>query len=147
MAVPELRHVVHAYEAVSGYDVVHDHTVMGPFYAERYPDLPHGYFTADAKAALLAFRERAESASDNALLEEFPAEAGGAQFFEDQLGCGVRFGAAGHAASDGVGEGFEERDSAAAGEGGADDALGDVVVISTGISIAGSFGGRLGDGI
>ena len=31
------------------YDVVHDHTVMGPFYAERYPDLPvvttiHGPF-------------------------------------------------------------------------------------------------------
>lgn len=49
MAVPELRHVVHAYEAVSGYDVVHDHTVMGPFYAERYPNLPvvttiHGPF-------------------------------------------------------------------------------------------------------
>jgi glycosyltransferase involved in cell wall biosynthesis len=40
MAVPELRHVVHAYEAVSGYDVVHDHTVMGPFYAERYHTLP-----------------------------------------------------------------------------------------------------------
>ena len=49
MAVPELRHVIHAYEAVSDYDVVHDHTVMGPFYAERYPDLPvvttiHGPF-------------------------------------------------------------------------------------------------------
>jgi glycosyltransferase involved in cell wall biosynthesis len=49
MAVPELRHVVHAYEIVSEYDVVHDHTVMGPFYAERYPDLPivttiHGPF-------------------------------------------------------------------------------------------------------
>lgn len=49
MAVPELRHVVHAYEAVSGHDVVHDHTVMGPFYAERYHDLPvvttiHGPF-------------------------------------------------------------------------------------------------------
>ena len=49
MAVPELRHVVHAYEVVSGHDVVHDHTVMGPFYAERYPGLPvvttiHGPF-------------------------------------------------------------------------------------------------------
>ena len=33
MAVPELRHVVHAYEVVSDHDVVHDHTVMGPFYA------------------------------------------------------------------------------------------------------------------
>ncbi len=49
MAVPELRHVVHAYEAVADHDVVHDHTVMGPFYAERYHDLPvvttiHGPF-------------------------------------------------------------------------------------------------------
>jgi len=47
--------------------------------SEHYPDLPHGYFTADAREALLAFRERAESASDNALLEEFPAGAVGAQ--------------------------------------------------------------------
>jgi len=49
MAVPELRHVVHAYEVVRDNDVVHDHTVMGPFYAERYPGLPvvttiHGPF-------------------------------------------------------------------------------------------------------
>ena len=49
MAVPELRHVIHAYEAVRDCDVVHDHTVMGPFYAERYPGLPvattiHGPF-------------------------------------------------------------------------------------------------------
>jgi len=39
VAVPELRHVMHAYEAVQGYDIVHDHTVLGPIYAERYPDL------------------------------------------------------------------------------------------------------------
>jgi glycosyltransferase involved in cell wall biosynthesis len=49
MAVPELRHVVHAYEVVADHDVVHDHTIMGPFYAERFPDLPvcttiHGPF-------------------------------------------------------------------------------------------------------
>ena len=49
MAVPELRHLMHAYEAVQGFDIVHDHTVMGPSYAERYPDLPvvttiHGPF-------------------------------------------------------------------------------------------------------
>src|ERR1700680_887868 len=55
MAVPELRHVVHAYEVVSEYDVVHDHTVMGPFYAERYPDLPivttiHGPFKHEPTA-------------------------------------------------------------------------------------------------
>ncbi len=48
-AVPELRHVMHAYEAVQGFDIVHDHTVVGPLYAERYPDLPvvttiHGPF-------------------------------------------------------------------------------------------------------
>jgi glycosyltransferase involved in cell wall biosynthesis len=49
MAVPELRHVVHAYEAVQDCDVVHDHTVFGPLYAERFPHLPvvttiHGPF-------------------------------------------------------------------------------------------------------
>jgi glycosyltransferase involved in cell wall biosynthesis len=37
-AVPELRHVIHAYEAVRGFDVVHDHTVMGPAYSVRFPD-------------------------------------------------------------------------------------------------------------
>jgi len=49
MAVPELRHVVHAYEAVQDVDIVHDHTVFGPLYAERFPSLPvvttiHGPF-------------------------------------------------------------------------------------------------------
>jgi glycosyltransferase involved in cell wall biosynthesis len=38
-AVVELRHVMHAYDAVAGFDIVHDNTVMGPVYAERYPDL------------------------------------------------------------------------------------------------------------
>jgi glycosyltransferase involved in cell wall biosynthesis len=38
-AVPELRHVMHAYEAVQGYDIVHDHTVVGPSYSERFADL------------------------------------------------------------------------------------------------------------
>ncbi len=49
MVVPEIRHVIHAYEAVRDCDVVHDHTVMGPFHAEHYPGLPvtttiHGPF-------------------------------------------------------------------------------------------------------
>lgn len=60
MAVPELRHVLHAYDAVSDHDVVHDHTIMGPFYAERFPSLPvcttiHGPFNdelTDLYAAL-----------------------------------------------------------------------------------------------
>jgi len=38
-AVPELRHVMHAYEAVQDYDIVHDHTVMGPPYSALFPDL------------------------------------------------------------------------------------------------------------
>jgi glycosyltransferase involved in cell wall biosynthesis len=49
MVVPEIRHVIHAYEAVRDCDVVHDHTVMGPFHSEHYPQLPvattiHGPF-------------------------------------------------------------------------------------------------------
>ncbi|HEV3281813.1 MAG TPA: glycosyltransferase family 4 protein [Acidimicrobiales bacterium] len=52
MAVPEIRHVIHAYEAVRDCDVVHDHTVMGPFHAEHYPGLPvtttiHGPFNEE----------------------------------------------------------------------------------------------------
>ena len=50
MAVPEMRHVIHAYEAVADdHDVIHDHTIMGPFYSERFAELPvvttiHGPF-------------------------------------------------------------------------------------------------------
>jgi glycosyltransferase involved in cell wall biosynthesis len=32
-AVPELRHIIGAYADVDGFDVVHDHTIIGPFYA------------------------------------------------------------------------------------------------------------------
>ena len=39
MVVPELRHVMHAYEAVADCDIVHDHTVAGPFFASLVPDL------------------------------------------------------------------------------------------------------------
>lgn len=50
--VPELRHVMHAYEAVQGFDIVHDHTVLGPAYSERFPDLKvvttiHGPFNEE----------------------------------------------------------------------------------------------------
>jgi len=52
MTVPEIRHVLHAYEALRSYDVVHDHTLVGPFHAERFPGLPvattiHGPFNAE----------------------------------------------------------------------------------------------------
>jgi homoserine O-succinyltransferase len=44
---------------------------------EQYPELPHGYFTDAATAALLAFRERALERRDAALLQQFPAAAVG----------------------------------------------------------------------
>jgi len=52
--VPELRHVIHAYDAVAGFDVVHDHTVVGPLYAQRFPDLKvvttiHGPFNPELR--------------------------------------------------------------------------------------------------
>lgn len=51
-AASELCHVVHAYEKIRGFDVVHDHTLVGPVYAQRYPDLPvvttnHGPFDGE----------------------------------------------------------------------------------------------------
>ena len=50
--VPELRHVMAAYEAVQDYDIIHDHTVLGPVYSDRYPDIPvvttiHGPFNSE----------------------------------------------------------------------------------------------------
>ena len=63
MAVPEIRHVIHAYEAVRDCDVVHDHTVMGPFHSEHYPDLPvattiHGPFNEELTDLYRANAER-----------------------------------------------------------------------------------------
>ena len=39
MAVPEIRHVLHAYDAMRDVDIIHDHTLFGPFYAQHFPDL------------------------------------------------------------------------------------------------------------
>lgn len=49
MSVPEIRHVMAAYDAIAEADIVHDHTVLGPIYAERFGGLPvlttvHGPF-------------------------------------------------------------------------------------------------------
>ncbi len=55
VTVPELRHVLHAYEDIAGaHDIVHDHTVLGPFFAQRYSDLPvvttiHGPFNDELR--------------------------------------------------------------------------------------------------
>ena len=50
----ELRHVTDAYDAVRLWapDIVHDHTIGGPFYAQRHPELAvvttnHGPFDGD----------------------------------------------------------------------------------------------------
>ena len=53
--VIELRHLLHAYEAAAGADIVHDHTIAGPLLAHRTRTGPvvttnHGPFTDDAKA-------------------------------------------------------------------------------------------------
>ena len=52
-SVGELRHVLHAYEtAACGFDIVHDHTLAGPLYSAKFPDLRvvttnHGTFSED----------------------------------------------------------------------------------------------------
>ena len=50
--VPELRHIMAAYEELTGFDIIHDHTVLGPVYAQRFPELPvvttiHGPFNEE----------------------------------------------------------------------------------------------------
>src|SRR5688572_27048806 len=50
--VPELIHVNAAYDAVRGFDIVHDHTLIGPFVAESRPELKvvttcHGPFEGE----------------------------------------------------------------------------------------------------
>ena len=51
-SVDEIRHVTHAYGALKGVDVVHDHTLVGPLYSAAFPHLPvvttnHGPFNED----------------------------------------------------------------------------------------------------
>lgn len=63
-ALVEQRHVVHAYAALEHCDIVHDHTTVGPFHAERYPGLPvvvtnHGPFTDEARDVYRAIALRA----------------------------------------------------------------------------------------
>ncbi|HEY5153966.1 MAG TPA: glycosyltransferase, partial [Acidimicrobiales bacterium] len=48
-AVTEIHHVAHAYEAVRSFDIIHDHTLIGPLFAAQFDDLPvvttnHGPF-------------------------------------------------------------------------------------------------------
>ncbi len=48
----EMRHVIHAYQVARGADIVHDHTLVGPVYADRFAGLPvvttnHGPFQSE----------------------------------------------------------------------------------------------------
>ena len=53
LTLSELTHVVKAYRGMGGVDIIHDHTLAGPLYAHRPPDIPvittiHGRFTAQS---------------------------------------------------------------------------------------------------
>jgi glycosyltransferase involved in cell wall biosynthesis len=61
----ELRHVIHAYDRLLDQhcDVVHDHTLVGPVYAARFPALPvvttnHGPFNDDLMPFFAAIADR-----------------------------------------------------------------------------------------
>lgn len=59
----ERRHVMHAYEVAGDFDVVHDHTLFGPRYAARFPDLAvvttnHGPFDAELAPVYRDIAER-----------------------------------------------------------------------------------------
>ena len=48
LSVPEVRHVLAAYESLRDVDLIHDHSVLGPIISDHYTDLPvvttiHGF--------------------------------------------------------------------------------------------------------
>jgi glycosyltransferase involved in cell wall biosynthesis len=100
-SVDEIRHVTHAYGALKGVDVVHDHTLVGPLYSAAFPHLPvvttnHGPFNEDlinvyravaGRVPVVAIsRHQASTAQDVPIaavihhgidLDEYPVGAGG----------------------------------------------------------------------
>jgi glycosyltransferase involved in cell wall biosynthesis len=74
----ELAHVVRAYQAMPGMDIIHDHTLAGPLYRHRPPDVPvvttnHGPYRAqlrdiyramDRHVALVAVSHHQASTAD-----------------------------------------------------------------------------------
>ncbi|MCU0263340.1 MAG: glycosyltransferase family 4 protein [Candidatus Nanopelagicales bacterium] len=52
LAVVELHHLIHAYDKVADFDIIHDHTILGPVYAQgrcrgQVVTTNHGPFTAE----------------------------------------------------------------------------------------------------
>jgi glycosyltransferase involved in cell wall biosynthesis len=63
--VPELMHVAAAYEGLDEFDVVHDHTMTGPFYASPNPDqvvvtTAHGPIDGELRSIYAQLRGRVE---------------------------------------------------------------------------------------
>ena len=61
--VVEARHVLYAYDAIGDVDVIHDHTLFGPIYAQRFPGrrvvtTNHGPFSEDLRAIYRAISPR-----------------------------------------------------------------------------------------
>lgn len=103
--VPELRHVIHAYEAARGFDIVHDHTLAGPIYAQTIPDqivvtTNHGPFNGELldiykamvpRVEVIAISESQASHATGMSVarvihhgvepEEFPVGSGGGGYF------------------------------------------------------------------
>jgi glycosyltransferase involved in cell wall biosynthesis len=62
-SVPEVRHVFHAYQALADCDVIHDHTLVGPIYSQRFPDRTvvttnHGPFSDELNDVYAAMAHR-----------------------------------------------------------------------------------------
>ena len=62
-AAVELCHVFHAYEVAGDFDIVHDHTLLGPLYADRMTDTlvvttNHGPFDPELSAAYRTIAQR-----------------------------------------------------------------------------------------
>ena len=59
----ELHHVIHAYDTVADYDIVHDHTLTGPLYAAAFREVPvvttnHGPFESELADLYRAIGDR-----------------------------------------------------------------------------------------
>lgn len=62
-SITEIRHVIAAYQMAIEADIVHDHTLVGPVYAARFPRLPvvttnHNPFTAEMTEYYAAIADR-----------------------------------------------------------------------------------------
>lgn len=82
-ALPEIRHVLHAYDALAGCDIIHDHTLVGPVYgAGRGTPIVttvHGSFDPDMRDIYARIAQHASvvciSQAQHAAAPEVPVTA------------------------------------------------------------------------